>query len=95
MTSLHARDINKMDVILISKLVGYFLKLFGQTNQPKIQVKLCRKFQNPVSEIHRQQLRDAQRLRYNIQCLHIIYIHFFHRTYFRTYTESELSLFLL
>lgn len=50
MTCLHAGDINKMDVILISKLAGYFLKLFSQTNQPKIQVKLCRKFQNPVSE---------------------------------------------
>lgn len=59
MASLHAGDINKMDVILISKLAGYFLKFFSQTNQTKIQVKLRRKFQNPVSEIHRQQLRDA------------------------------------
>lgn len=77
LTSLHAGDINEMDVILISKLTGYFLKLFSQTNQPKIQVKLCRKFQNPVSETHRQQLRDAQRLRYNIQWLHIFYMDFF------------------
>lgn len=72
--SLHAGDINEMDVILISKLAGYFSKLFSQANQPKIQVELGRKFQNPVSEIHREQFKDAQGFRYNIQWLHVHFL---------------------
>lgn len=76
-TSLHAGDINEMDVILVSKLAGYFSKLFSQTNQPKIQVKLRRKFQNPVSEIHRQWFRDAQGFRCDSQWLHICILTFY------------------